>query len=172
MKTAATTDNKAATFKPMLIRLPSGETEFVITRYRNDSQNLRTTFLKVIERAGLKPWPRLFHNLRASCATDWVETFPNHVVAGWLGHSPMVAATHYLQTRDAHFDLAAGIGSGAERAAANPATHTLPSGRTGSHAKRETPRKPAVLAGCAIGCDPMGTWDMGDTGFEPVTPRV
>jgi hypothetical protein len=26
--------------------------------------NLRTTFEKVVERAGLTPWPRLFHNLR------------------------------------------------------------------------------------------------------------
>ena len=29
--------------------------EFVITRYRTDSQNLRTTFLKIIKRAGLQP---------------------------------------------------------------------------------------------------------------------
>src|SRR5436305_6668827 len=28
--------------------------------------NLRTQFLKIIRRAGLTPWPRLFHNLRAS----------------------------------------------------------------------------------------------------------
>jgi hypothetical protein len=49
--------------------------------------------------------------MRASCATDWVERFPAHVVAGWLGHSPMIAARHYLQTRDVHFDLAAGAGT-------------------------------------------------------------
>ena len=30
------------------------------------------------------------------------------VVASWLGHSPLIAAQHYLQTRDAHFDMAAG----------------------------------------------------------------
>ena len=57
-------------------------------------------------RASVKPWPRLFHNMRASCATDWVERFPAHVVAGWLGHSPLIAARHYLQTRDVHFDMA------------------------------------------------------------------
>jgi hypothetical protein len=28
------------------------------------------------------------------------------VVAKWLGHSPLVAAKHYLQTRDAHFEVA------------------------------------------------------------------
>ncbi len=53
-----------------------------------------------------EPWPRLFHNMRASCATDWAEALPAHVVAKWLGHSPLVAAKHYLQTRDAHFEVA------------------------------------------------------------------
>ena len=32
--------------------------------------NLRTQFDKIIVRAGLVPWPRTFHNLRASCETD------------------------------------------------------------------------------------------------------
>jgi hypothetical protein len=48
--------------------------------------------------------------MRASCATDWAEALPAHVVAlresSWLGHSPLVAAKHYLQTRDAHFEVA------------------------------------------------------------------
>jgi len=38
--------------------------------------NLRTTFEKIIERAGLTQWPRLFHNLRASRETELVERFP------------------------------------------------------------------------------------------------
>jgi hypothetical protein len=59
--------------------------------------NLRTTFIKLITRAGHKPWPRLLHNMRASCATDWAEALPAHVVAKWLGHSPSVAAKHHLQ---------------------------------------------------------------------------
>ena len=44
--------------------------------------------------------------MRASCATDGAEALPAHVVAKWLGHSPLVAAKHYLQTRDAHFEVA------------------------------------------------------------------
>jgi hypothetical protein len=43
---------------------------------------------------------------RASCAADWAEALPAHVVAKWLGHSPLVAAKHYRQTRDAHFEVA------------------------------------------------------------------
>lgn len=73
--------------------------ELILPRALTAASNLRTTFTKIITRAGHKPWPRLLQNLRASCATDWVEKYPNHVVAKWLGHSPMIAATHYLQTR-------------------------------------------------------------------------
>jgi hypothetical protein len=35
--------------------------------------NLRTTFEKIVKRAGLTQWPRLFHNLRASRETELVE---------------------------------------------------------------------------------------------------
>lgn len=97
-------------------------TEAVVPRLRDPSMNLRTTFCKIIARAGEKPWPRLFQNMRASCETDWVERFPAHVVAGWLGHSPLIAAKHYLQTRDAHFNLAAEHGE--------PATGD---GKSGAH---------------------------------------
>jgi integrase len=50
--------------------------EAVVPRVRDPKQNLRTQFKRIIGKAGLKPWPRRFHNLRSSCATDWVETFP------------------------------------------------------------------------------------------------
>ena len=84
---------------------PEGS-EAVVPRLTDPTTNLRTTFMKLIARAGYEPWPRLFHNMRASCATDWAEALPAHVVAKWLGHSPLVAAKHYLQTRDAHFEVA------------------------------------------------------------------
>lgn len=140
-------------------------TEAVVPRLRDPSMNLRTTFGKIIAKAGVKPWPRLYHNMRASCATDWVERFPAHVVAGWLGHSPMIAAQHYLQTRDAHFDLAAGIG----QAAANPATHTRRNGPTGGQARTQNPENPAVLVGCGAGCDPVESGKVPPEGLEPST---
>ena len=46
--------------------------------------NLRTTFGKLVNRAGLEPWPRLFHNLRSSRETELLEEFPIHVVALWM----------------------------------------------------------------------------------------
>lgn len=142
-------------------------TEAVVPRLRDPGVNLRTTFEKIILRAGFTPWPRLFHNLRASCATDWVERFPNHAVAKWLGHSPLIAAQHYLQTRDAHFDAAAGIVRDAGEAAANPATHTRQSAPTASKPKTQNPEISAEMVGCGTGCDPVESVKVGAEGFEP-----
>ena len=65
---------------------------------------------KIIVRAGHKPWPRLFQNLRGSCETDWVGVHPAHEVASWLGHSPSIAARHYLKHKDLHVQAATGTG--------------------------------------------------------------
>jgi len=146
--------------------------EAVVPRLRDARMNLRTTFHKIIAKASVKPWPRLFHNMRASCATDWVERFPAHVVAAWLGHSPLIAAQHYLQTRDAHFDLAAGVHEAATNPATNPATQARPSDPTGEHAQTQNPQNHAVLVGCGVGCDPVESEKVGATGLEPVTSAM
>ncbi len=76
---------------------------FVVTKIRDSESNLRTTFLKIIKRAGLKPWPKLFQNMRASRQTELQEEYPTHVVCAWMGNSPKVAQKHYLQVTDEHF---------------------------------------------------------------------
>jgi len=82
---------------------------YVITRYRDSNQNLRTQLGRIIRRAGLTPWPRPFHNLRASRQTELVERFPVHCVCAWLGNTAAVAAEHYLQGTEAHYRQAAQI---------------------------------------------------------------
>ena len=67
---------------------------------------LRKPLFAAIKRAGLKPWPRLWHNLRASRQTDLVDRFPAHVVCEWIGNSEAVARNHYLQVTDEHYRLA------------------------------------------------------------------
>ncbi len=79
----------------------------VITRYRDRNCNLRTQLCKIIRRAGLNPWPKLFQNLRSTRETELAEEFPMHVVCEWIGNSQAVAAKHYLQTTDEHFAKAA-----------------------------------------------------------------
>ena len=99
----------------------------VITRYRDSTQNLRTTFGKILKRAGLKPWPKLLQNLRSTRETELAESFPLQAVTSWMGNSQLVAAKHYLQLRDEHFDRAA-----------NEITHPAP--KTGSLAPQAAPQ--------------------------------
>jgi len=82
---------------------------FVLQRYRNQA-NLRTRFFKIIKRAGLKPWPKVFQNLRSTRQTELSEIFPTHVVCAWLGNKAAVAAEHYLQVTTDHFERAATAG--------------------------------------------------------------
>ena len=80
--------------------------EFVITRYRSSSTNLRTQLKRIIARAGLKPWPKVLQNLRASRATELAGMYSAHVAADWMGHSTVVAQKHYWRTTEEDFEKA------------------------------------------------------------------
>jgi hypothetical protein len=62
---------------------------------------------RIIGRAKIKPWPKLFQNLRSTRETELAEMYPLHVVCAWIGNSQPVAAKHYLQVTDEHFASAA-----------------------------------------------------------------
>ncbi len=66
-------------------------TEYFIMRYQNNDSNLRTQMTRIVNKAGLKTWPRIFRNLRSSRQTELEEFFPSHVVCKWIGNSPQVA---------------------------------------------------------------------------------
>ncbi len=67
------------------------------------NSNLRTQFLKVLERAKVTPWARLFHSMRASRQTELERQFPLHVVCAWLGNTEAIAKRHYLLVSDDDF---------------------------------------------------------------------
>ena len=115
--------------------------------------NLRTQFERLVKRAGLEPWPRLFHALRASRETELAQTFPLHVVTAWLGNTPRIALKHYLQVTDADFAKASvgGAESGAvavQKAVQQPAA----SFSTDSQSSAELPDVERVIAAA---CDTM-----------------
>lgn len=83
--------------------------EYVITRYRLPNQNLSTQLRRILRRAGLKPWPKLYQNLRSTRQTELADTFPIHAVCQWLGNSRAVALEHYLQVTEEHWSRAAQI---------------------------------------------------------------
>ena len=146
--------------------------EAVLPRLRNATTNLRTTVVKYITRAGLTPWPRTFQNLRASCETDWVDRCPAHAVAKWLGHSPLIAAQHYLHVRDAHFDM---VTSGTKSDASNvqnATQHHLAWNASLSHEVLKTTCYEGDLRANAKECDATQIKEVGATGFEPVTLAV
>ena len=68
--------------------------------------NLRTQFLKIMRRAGVAPWRRLFHSMRASRQTELEREFPLHVVCSWLGNTEAVAKKSYLLVTDADYTKA------------------------------------------------------------------
>jgi hypothetical protein len=90
----------------------------VVNRYRDTNANLRTQLQRILGGAGVKPWPRLFQNLRASRETELAESHPLRVVHEWIGNTARVAEDHYLQATEDHYQRAAGgadsgaVGSG------------------------------------------------------------
>lgn len=81
---------------------PEGAEYVIPEEYRKRAQgpggwanaNLRTTLEKIVRRAGLETWPRLWHSMRASCESDLARQFPLAVVAKWLGNTQAVAMRH------------------------------------------------------------------------------
>ena len=78
--------------------------EHIITRWGASCHRM---LHRAIQRAGLTSWPKLFQNLRSTRETELAETYPIHVVCAWIGNSPAIAAKHYLQVTDEHFNKAA-----------------------------------------------------------------
>ena len=126
--------------------LAESGTEYVITRYRNTNANLRTQLVKIIKRAGLKPWPRLFHNLRATRQTELTRDFPIHVVCEWLGNSKLIAQEHYLRVTDDDY----------VKALQNPVQQALESGRNEPYSANDRYSKPRFCPGVRRIAAPCG----------------
>ena len=142
-------------------------TEFVITRYRNRNANLRTQFQRIIRKAGLTPWPRLFHNLRSTRQTELAESFPAHVVCSWIGNTERVAGNHYLQTTDAHFARA--IEEPKEKATQNQTQKPAETPCNDVQRHLAESQNPLVLLGNPASCAFTQDGVIAATGLEPVT---
>lgn len=107
---------------------------------------------RLFKRAGLQPWPQLFHAMRASRETELAKQFPIHAVTAWRGNTPRIALKHYLQVTDADFERAAETSDkgGAERGsrwAQNTAQSRRGTNGGESHSSRATS---AEFVTCAI----------------------
>lgn len=125
---------------------------FIITRYRSATQNLRTQFQRIIRRAGLTPWPRLFHNLRATRQTELAATYPIHVVCRWIGNSEAVAQEHYLTVTDADFHRAV---TEPVQVAQNPAQYTTEFSSNETQRTKPAHEKTPGFPGVSEHCESM-----------------
>jgi len=149
--------------------------EYLVTIGRERSgAYFRTGLMKILKRAGLVVWTKLFQNLRSTRQTELENEFPSHVVCAWLGNSPKVAAKHYLQVTDDHFAAAV---TGSENVAffvAHPRTEgpfcaqnapIFAPVRTG-HDSPERPRNPGKTTKKAVSAGKTETAGVGDAGLE------
>ena len=140
--------------------------EYVIGRYRSTNKNFRTRLERIIRRAGLEPWPKLFQNLRSTRQTELEETFPSHVVCKWIGNTAKVASKHYLQVTEEHFEKAA------HKAAQNPAQYVHVQAGKGQERPQENPgfcrglRHPTMNLVAEEGLEHSPD-SSGNTGFSP-----
>lgn len=125
------------------------------------SVNLRQQLLRMLKRAGIKPWPKLWHNLRSSAQTDLADKFPIHVVCDWLGNTRIIAQNHYLQTTDEHFEKA--NQKAAQKAAHQPAEMS----RIGKKLDEAGFTKIVKLPEISIDCNSMNKYIVGEAGLEP-----
>jgi len=107
--------------------------EFVIMRYRGARSNLRTQLGRIIADAGLKPWPKLFQNMRATRETEWIkeENFSESTVSEWVGHTVAVGRKHYHQSMEADFERARKGGAKCGAVAAQNAVQQTAAGKRG-----------------------------------------
>ena len=136
--------------------------EFVIARRHDGNVNWRTQLERIIHKAGLTPWPKLFQNLRSTRETELAETFPLHVVTAWMGNSQLVATKHYLQVTDEHFAKAT-----------HTQTHTAAElteieGTPVIRPLRENEKAPE-FPGLSRPFSSVNKWEVPPTGVEPVS---
>ncbi len=117
--------------------------------------NLRTQFERIVKRAGLQPWPRLFHAMRASRETELAKEYPIHVVTAWLGNTPRIALKHYLQVTDADFQRAAEATEkdGAKCGAQGAQNAAQPGRALSSGESHKATQAPDISRAYAIPCD-------------------
>lgn len=149
---------------------PEGAVYVIPEEYRQRAQgdggwanaNLRSTLAKILRRAGLEQWPRLWHSMRASCEPDLARRFPLAVVAKWLGNTQAVAMRHYVDVTDADFQRAVQV-------AQNPAQQASEMRRFGlqvvNNGNEETPEFPGV----STPCETMQCTELEAAGIEPAS---
>ena len=128
--------------------------------------NPHTHMRRIVRRAGLDPWPKLFQNLRSTRQTELAADHPAHVVCAWMGNSRDVAAEHYLQVTGQDFARAGAggaVGAAGLRPTAPPAARVSPPHR---------PDPAPAAAGPPAASGKCGGYSGGNSLSEQADPRT
>jgi hypothetical protein len=118
---------------------------YCIDRYKGKYSNVGVHFARIIKRAGLEPWPKLFQNCRSTRETELFKMTGGNIkaVCSWIGNTPAVAMTHYAQITETDLREAAkmtilneaesSVCKEVHNQAHNPAQNTAEQPRTESH---------------------------------------
>ncbi len=149
--------------------------EYVIARYRDTTQNLRTQFERIALRAGVTMWSKPFHNLRASRESELMRQYDLATVCRWIGNSPTIAAQHYATSIDLNSDFKRAAGQAenapdgsAVKSAVKSAVVYPGVAMQGHEAKTEN----RDISQDCIGMHVSACEDMGLNGFEPLTSSL
>ncbi|KAA0214808.1 MAG: site-specific integrase [Leptolyngbya sp. PLA3] len=168
-KTGPRTVPMFAELQPLLLEVFEAAPERdarVISRYRN-GQNINTQLRRIIRRAGQVEWPRTWHNLRASRATELAAEFPGHVAAAWLGHTEQIADKHYRMVRDEDFARAVAGDKCGNILETNAAMRGAARACTESPKTPQAPGNPRLVQSGAVSCNHPHKDLMTPRGFEP-----
>jgi integrase len=89
---------------------PKGDTYLIDVERRDERQkNWGPEMGRIVKRAGITPWPKIFQNLRSTRETELLDQGnPLKDVCKWLGNTEAVALKHYVQARDESLRKAVG----------------------------------------------------------------
>jgi hypothetical protein len=137
--------------------------------------NLRTHLERIIRNAGVKQRPKLWHNLRASGATDFARALPSHVAAEICGHTEEIAKEHYWQVGDSDLDLAIEK-LGSPKLAHDDGLNGPETSLVDPEASEPETKKPQVSLGFDVICQLLSeagfSPKMGGTELESVTSTM
>jgi integrase len=100
---------------------------YVVPRTRHG--NLGTQAKRIVEKAGVKPWPKLFVNMRGSCSDDLERRgIAEKAINSWIGNTARMRHRHYHSVRPEDWAVVTG----------NPAPIPAPSTTGSGHPRPST----------------------------------
>lgn len=147
--------------------------------YAINRDRIRTTIRKgfrtIIEKAGMKRWPKLWANCRSSRVTELLNHVPLKAVCEWMGHKQAVALEHYAQVTSAHFEAAVSTPTTQSEAKTEAIGKRIPkpNGAEPDVSKSQEATKALENHGFSADCyaplRSIRVFQMGDAGLEPAT---